>query len=100
MKKLNLKALVFCLLFLSFMMLFGNARATQNPIVLYNFDGNASDSSGNGKNATLNGSPTLVTGKIGSAITLNGSNQWVIMPTGIVSTLNAFTIAAWVKLNS
>jgi len=60
----------------------------------------ASDSSGNGRHATLNGGATWVSGKIGNAVNLSGSNQYVSMPTGIISGLNDFTIAAWVKLDT
>jgi hypothetical protein len=70
------------------------------PMVWYKFDGNANDSSGNGKNATLNGSPAYVTGKSGNAINLSGSSQYVSMPGGIISGLNNFTIATWVKITT
>lgn len=58
-----------------------------------------SDSSGNGKNATANGTFSWAAGKNGNAISLNGSNAYVSLPSGIVSGLNDFTIAAWVKVN-
>ena len=70
-------------------------------MVWYKFDETsgttAADSSGNGKNATLVNGPTWVAGKSGNAVNLDGSNDYVSMPSGIVSTLNDFTIAAWVK---
>lgn len=73
---------------------------TTGPIVLYAFDGNGNDSSGNGKNATVVGG-TYVTGKKGQAVNLNGtSSQYVSMPSGIVSGLSNFTVATWVKLTS
>ena len=70
------------------------------PIVYYPFDGNANDSSGNGKNATLNGSPTFVTGKSGQAVALSGSSQYVSLPSGIISGLTNFTIATWVNVTT
>jgi hypothetical protein len=66
----------------------------------YHFDGNANDSSGNARNGTLNNSPTFVTGKNAQAVSLNGSSQYISLPTGIVSTLNDFTIATWVNASS
>jgi hypothetical protein len=33
-------------------------------------------------------------------VSLSGSTQYVTLPTGVVSGLNEFTIATWVKLNS
>ncbi|HSB02532.1 MAG TPA: arabinofuranosidase catalytic domain-containing protein [Anaerolineales bacterium] len=74
--------------------------AQQNPITLYPFDGNANDTSGNGLNATLVNGPTFTTGRINQAVSLNGSNQSVSLPTGIVSNLGDFSIATWVFLNS
>jgi len=71
----------------------------QNPIALYPFDGNANDTSGNGYNATLNGG-SYVSGQIGQAVSLNGSSNYVSLPTGIVSSLSDFSIASWVYLNS
>jgi hypothetical protein len=38
-----------------------------------------------------------VAGRIGNAVKLNGTADYVSMPSGIVSTLNDFTIATWVN---
>jgi len=80
---------------------FSIANATQNPVVWYKFDETsgttAADSSGNGKNATLTNGPTWVAGKINNAVNLDGSNDYVSAPSGLVSTLNDFSITAWVK---
>ncbi|GAA5200548.1 hypothetical protein GCM10023322_78620 [Rugosimonospora acidiphila] len=38
-----------------------------------------------------------VTGKIGNAVPLSGSSEYVSMPTGIVSGLSDFTISTWVN---
>jgi hypothetical protein len=43
---------------------------------------------------------TYVAGINGQAINLSGSGQYVTLPPGIVSTLNDFTIATWVKLDT
>ncbi|HUO08303.1 MAG TPA: LamG-like jellyroll fold domain-containing protein [Phycisphaerae bacterium] len=61
----------------------------------------ANDSSGHFLNGTLTNSPTLAaSGKFNTAISLNGSNQYIQLPAGIVSSLTAITISAWVNLNS
>jgi hypothetical protein len=69
-------------------------------VAYYMFDSNANDSSGNGKTATLNGSPTYVAGRTGNAVSLSGSSQYVSLPSGIVSGLNDFTISTWVKITT
>jgi hypothetical protein len=63
----------------------------------------AADSSLRGWNGTLINSPTWVGGanaRIGGAVNLNGTNQHVTLPAGIVSTLNDFTIVFWIRLSS
>jgi DUF1680 family protein len=69
------------------------------PSVWYKFDGNANDSSGNARNATVTGG-NYVAGRNGQAVNLSGSSQYVTLPTGVVSALNDFTIATWVKLDT
>ena len=74
-----------------------------NPVVWYKFDETsgtvASDASGNGKNGTVTGG-TWVAGKIANAVNLSGSTQYISAPAGVVSTLNDFTIATWVKVTT
>ena len=41
-----------------------------------------------------------VPGKFGNAVKLSGSNEFVNLPTGIVSGLTDFTISAWVNLSA
>ncbi len=61
----------------------------------------AADSSGNGKNGTLaTGASFSAAGKINNAVSLNGSSGYVNLPTGVVSTLNDFSISTWVYLNA
>ncbi|HYH04344.1 MAG TPA: LamG-like jellyroll fold domain-containing protein, partial [Bacillota bacterium] len=85
------------------MYIWGNVFAQTNPVVWYSFDqtsgSTATDSSGNAKNATLTGA-TWAAGHSGNAVSLSGSNQYVSLPAGIVSALNDFTIATWVRLNT
>jgi hypothetical protein len=74
------------------------------PIVWYKFDETsgttAADSSGNARTGTLNGGATWVAGQAANAVNLSGSSQYVSMPAGVVSSLNDFTIATWVRLDT
>ena len=78
--------------------------AAAGPVTLYHFDETggttAADASGGGRTATLQGGATFVAGRVGNAVSLSGSSQFVSMPTGIVSGLNDFTIATWVNESS
>ncbi len=50
---------------------------------------------------TLASTASRSTGKYGKALQLDGSaNSYATLPTGIVSTLNDFTISAWVKMDA
>lgn len=58
----------------------------------------AFDSTGNNWNGSLVNGPTFVAGYSNNAVNLSGnSSQYVTLPTGVVSGLTNFTIAAWVK---
>jgi len=59
----------------------------------------AFDATGHGWNGTLVNNPTWVAGESGNAVSMNGMTQYVSLPAGVVSSLNDFTISAWVKLN-
>jgi hypothetical protein len=65
----------------------------------YAFDGNFNDRSGNANDATSVGSPTFVAGRYGSALNLSGTNQYAMVPAGIMASVTNFTIAAWVNWN-
>jgi Concanavalin A-like lectin/glucanases superfamily len=73
-------------------------------VALYLFDEtsgtSAADSSGNGHAATLSGGATFASGLQNNAVTLSGSNQYVSLPSGIVSGLSSFSICTWVKLSA
>ena len=60
----------------------------------------AADATGHGWNGTLVNSPTWVAGHSGNAVNLNGTSQYVSLPTNVVSSLNDFSITAWVDLNA
>jgi type II secretory pathway pseudopilin PulG len=61
----------------------------------------AADSSGNGNNGTLYGSPTYptwVAGQIGNALRFDGTNDYVSLPIGsVINSLTNCTIATWVN---
>jgi hypothetical protein len=77
---------------------------TSGLVAFYQFDEtggtSAADSSGNGHTATLVGGATFTGGLQNNAVTMSGVGQYVSLPTGIVSGLSAFSISAWVNLNS
>ena len=61
---------------------------------------NAADATGNGWTGTLMNSATWTTGHSNNAVNLNGSSQYVTLPSGITTNLTDFTIATWVNLTS
>lgn len=65
----------------------------------YSFEGDLNDSSGNANNVTGTGSPTFAAGKYGSALNLNGSGQYAMVPATIMIGVTNFTIATWVYWN-
>ncbi|MES2920761.1 MAG: rhamnogalacturonan lyase B N-terminal domain-containing protein [Verrucomicrobiota bacterium] len=71
------------------------------PLVHLRFDENsgtvASNSSGVNWNGTLVNGPSWATGMINNAVALDGNNDHVTLPAGVVSSLNDFTMAVWVK---
>jgi hypothetical protein len=61
--------------------------------------GGVIDSSGSGNNGTQVGTPTLVAGKLGQALSFNGTSQYV--DTGSWSnSLTSISVCAWVKPTS
>ena len=88
-----------------------------NALVLHlNFDGNYNDSSGQGNNGTPEGSPTFVTGKIGSGalhystFTATGASGGTVTAANYVSlgvvpdlefgTTNDFSVSFWIRVAS
>lgn len=89
------------------------AGAVQNPFVVSNGlvgywsfnDGNgniARDFSTSGNNGTLVASPPWVTGKVGGALSLNGSTQYVSLSSKNLSGLSAtnWSVSCWIKQTS
>lgn len=75
---------------------------TSGQQLYYPFTGNANDASGNGRNGTLVGSPSLtndIDNVAGRAYTLNGSSQYIDTPWS-QSGVSAYTISAWFKTTS
>jgi len=59
----------------------------------------ASDESGSGRNGTLTSGATWTTGRIGGAVSFDGTNDYVDLPSFDISG-NELTIATWVNFNS
>lgn len=60
----------------------------------------AADASGNGGDGALVGEPLWIAGKIDNAVALDGTDDYVDLPDGVISALTDFTIATWVYLDS
>jgi fibronectin type 3 domain-containing protein len=60
----------------------------------------ASDSSGNNSAATLVNGPVWTTGKLNGGVDLDGTDDYLSLPTGVVSGLTNCTIATWVYLDA
>ncbi|WP_055523943.1 LamG-like jellyroll fold domain-containing protein [Streptomyces graminilatus] len=60
----------------------------------------AYDNSGNEWSGTLANGASRVAGKSGNAVDLNGTNQYVSLPSGVVATDDTVTVATWVNLDT
>ncbi|HEX5076793.1 MAG TPA: LamG-like jellyroll fold domain-containing protein, partial [Gemmatimonadaceae bacterium] len=61
-------------------------------------DGNASDSSSYGSSATLVGAPPFVAGRVGQALSLNGTSQYATVPdANHLDLTSGLTMAAWIR---
>ncbi|KRF42247.1 hypothetical protein ASG93_21370 [Paenibacillus sp. Soil787] len=60
----------------------------------------AADATGSGWNGTLVNGPLWVVGKSGNAVDLDGTNDYVSLPAGVVTSSTTSTIAAWVNLDA
>ncbi|WP_193212797.1 LamG-like jellyroll fold domain-containing protein [Luteolibacter marinus] len=61
------------------------------------FDGNAADRSGGGRDGNPQGGTSWAAGKLGKALSLDGKDGHVALPEGIAADLSDFTVAAWVR---
>jgi len=68
----------------------------------WKFDGNATDSSGNGRNGTVNGAPQWIpVGQTGGALAFDGTDDYVNFPIGpVIASMNNCTIATWVNFSN
>jgi hypothetical protein len=60
----------------------------------------AVDATGSGWNGTLVNGPVWAAGKSGNAVSLNGTNQYVALPSGVVASSSTATVTAWIYLNT
>ncbi len=67
---------------------------------LDNGSGNTATDTSGGHNGTLNNGPAWTTGKIGTALSFNGSNTSVDINHNVVNTSGSYSVAAWVQLAS
>jgi hypothetical protein len=58
------------------------------------------DASGNGWNSTLVNTPVWTAGRNLNAVSLNGTNQYLTLPAGVLSGLTNCTISMWANLDS
>ncbi len=64
----------------------------------WTMDGNVLDSSGNNNNGTPQGAPTFVAGRVGQAISLNGTTQWVsVADANSLDLTTGMTLSAWIR---
>jgi DUF1680 family protein len=85
-----------------------NVPGSSNPlpefVAHYRFDETsgttAADATGGGRTATLAGGAGWVAGRQANAVNLTGSGAHVALPSGILAGANAFTVAAWVRLDT
>jgi hypothetical protein len=62
-----------------------------------NFGTKAYDDSVNSADATLNNTPTWTTGKLGIALSFNGSSQWISIPSTTENNIETVSVSAWIK---
>lgn len=60
----------------------------------------ASDATDHGRNGTLVNGPLWVAGRFGNAVDLDGSNDHIRLPNGVVDGLTRCTISTWVNLDT
>ena len=59
----------------------------------------AADATGRNNTGTLFNAPAWIGGRIGNALSFNGTNQYATLPNGITANLHDFTVSAWVYWN-
>ena len=67
----------------------------------WELDGNADDSSGHGHDGSLVGNPQWVTGQVNGAIELDGSGDYVTIPSeSFFDITSEITISCWIKVDN
>jgi len=83
---------------------FGNEASFNKNVAVYQFEDNANDSSGNGKNGTEhNGVAYSASGKFGKAASFDGTNDYISLPHSIETdyiSAKEFAISVWVKTDT
>ena len=70
---------------------------TRGLEAFYRFEGNANDSSGNGRNGTVSGATLTTSGKFGSAYSFDGVDGIITYGSMLNVNTNPFTVAGWVQ---
>ena len=81
------------------------SAAPQDTLILrYKFDESSGsvvyDSSGFGNDGTAINNPSFITGFSGNSIALDGSNDYVQIPSGIVNSCEDITVCTWIRLET
>ncbi len=93
LKRITITAIIASMLVPSALpVLTGNAAENASPVLWYEFDDGAKDSSGNDLNGTVNGAVI----KDGSAV-FDGSDDYIKMPDGILKNADAATVAIYLR---
>ena len=69
-------------------------------ISYFNFDDNLKDQKGYASDGIPTGNPTFTAGKIGKALTLNGTNQKVLFSANPAQSPTGVTVACWINVSS
>jgi hypothetical protein len=67
-------------------------------VARYGFDGNTNDNSVNANHPIItSGTPAFMAGKYGSALGLDGTSQYTMLPANMLASVTNFTFACWVN---
>ena len=72
----------------------GSSSLKTSLYAAYNGESNANDSFGS-NNGTAQGGLTYTAGKIGNAFQFNGTNSYILLPTGSMRFTNSFSVSMW-----
>ncbi len=78
----------------------GNPPPGGDQVAHYPFDGDAKDASGNGRDARLVNQASLVDAGCEGALSLDGVDDYVILPSDVVGGKPAGTFSAWLNIRS